>query len=694
MLSPHHQFPTKITRATRFFRVPLLGGTCFFIAYILCSDYMEPTKHSALDDPHFLQADHQHRRLNPSIGSFNLLVLLVYFPEHVSRPRPSREYFEHLCETEIMDYLQKQSYGLYNLMSCRVQPWIATNYSQELYAGSDSNLVGSEYASSFFVPVLTALDDYGNGLDWQADFDHNQDGRLDALLVLHSGYDAAYRRGGECGDPNYRDRIQSQGHANSSGNAWISYDGSVSLQGYAIASAYDWVCDPNRATTMGVPVHELLHTLGSAPDLYDGSTGKLGGIASFDVMASTLGPARTGRPASASSYIKQRLGWLNYTEIEHDGEYRLATVNRYAEHSTFVIKKGFAVDEYLLLEFRQAIDYDTDLFGGGLLIIHVDDSKRLQGVGGYPGLEGWPENGLHYRVALLQADGQYDLERGVNNGDAGDIWKPGMTLGPGSTSSIDNESGSGVVYPNTDSYQNGNIIPTGISIAVLKENGEHVTIQVSGFAADTESGSTAVTLMPTVSPTIAMNVAQNATFAPITAMIPSPGPADGRVSGLPTTLTDAVTSLPPPSDRPTLSSTLSPPYFLVGMSRSPLATQQTTMKPSVEPSNLRLLPSSGQPSLSLAPSVSTDPTLSKESTVSLQPNDSAIVSPTNQLPTTSAPSPKTGMSMSVSAFPNNTRNGGVDENTSSLSSNMPIRCYWTATWITVGLTILIVQYSM
>ena len=511
--------------------------------------------------------------------------------------------------------------------------------------------------------------------------------RLDALLVLHSGYDAAYRRGGECDDPNYRDRIHSQGHANSSGSAWQSHDGAVQLQGYAMASAYDWVCDPDRATTVGVPVHELIHTLGLAQDLYDGSTGALGGLASFDVMASPIGPARTGRPASTSSYIKQRLGWLNYTEIHRNGEYRLATANRYSENSAYVIREGFPVDEYILLEHRQAVDWDVDLFGGGLLIYHVDDSKRLQGVGGYPSLEGWPANGLHYRVALLQADGQYDLERGVNNGDAGDFWKPGMTLGPGRTNDRD---GGAVVYPNTDSYQNGTIALTGISITVLEEQGAYVTIRVSGFMVNNNDGA-AETLTPTVSPTVTPNDA-------LSSMMPAPAISDvERASFVPTTATDAVSPEPHSTMRPTSEISVSPTDYAEKISNvsvagqattenwvptlTPSATNQPTTAPSAASTgdvgpvatSPSLRPtSSQQPSDSQSPSASADPTFSVQPSISRQP----------QILSRPAPQARIGTNVPAAVSPSTARNNSVgDPSPSPPSSDTFVRTHWIATGV-------------
>ena len=121
---------------------------------------------------------------------------------------------------------------------------------------------------------------------------------------------------------------------------------------------------------------------------------------------------------------------------------------------------------------RAPRDFDALLFGnGGLLIYHVDTTVRHPGTVGYPGQAGWPHNGNHYRVALLPADGNYDLELGVNNADAGDFWTPGMSLGPD------------VTHPNTHSYQYGQIASTGIRITVLENfdnDDDGVRIQVTG----------------------------------------------------------------------------------------------------------------------------------------------------------------------------------------------------------------------
>ena len=48
------------------------------------------------------------------------------------------------------------------------------------------------------------------------------------------------------------------------------------------------------------------------------------------------------------------------------------------------------------------------------MIYHIDEKANNQGSRGYPGKAGWPSD--HYMVSVLQADGNYDIEKGNNLG--------------------------------------------------------------------------------------------------------------------------------------------------------------------------------------------------------------------------------------------------------------------------------------
>jgi hypothetical protein len=76
------------------------------------------------------------------------------------------------------------------------------------------------------------------------------------------------------------------------------------------------------------------------------------------------------------------------------------------------------------------------------------------------------------QIHVLQADGNYDIEKGNNLGDIGDFWKKGMVLGPNDT------------WPNTNSYQGGVVKKTGIKITVMSDSGFIMLFKVEGLGND------------------------------------------------------------------------------------------------------------------------------------------------------------------------------------------------------------------
>jgi hypothetical protein len=386
---------------------------------------------------------------------------------------------------------------------------------------------------------------------------------VDALLVIHSGYASEQGVGSQCNANPPQNRIVSQGHYGSSPAVWTSQNGLYNIGGYAIASAFNRVC-PDTATwaTYGVMTHEFTHTF-NTPDLYDialrssGTSNYLGGIASYDIMSNPFGPKMDGLGGGMSSCIKERTGWISPTTIEYDGTYTIRPLNDYGD--VYKLTKGYGADtEYLLIEYRANIGYDSALPGSGLLIYHIDRNLPMQNRTGFPGQSGWPQNGNHYVCAILQADGKYDLEQGLNNGDSGDYYVPGMTLGPGPN-----------VYPNTDSYQNGNIVSTGITITDITFSSglDSMTFRVSGLGSDPNGGSTTTTTPPSTSPPVVIpstpSPVSNApvtsapvTNAPVTTNTPVTNApvTNAPVTITPTTMRPTVVPPPIPTAFPTVSS--------------------------------------------------------------------------------------------------------------------------------------------
>lgn len=388
-----------------------------------------------------------HRHLAaPSTGTFNVLVLLVKFEDHADRIVPDVSYYDQMCNGEMKQYFAEQSYGKYNI-KCHVEDWRVVPGTEQAHAGGVSGSYDHVQAAKFFEPILDDLSAEGN-INW-FDFDANGDGFIDNVVVVHSGFSAAGAGGQQCGENGPKNRIRGQGHTGGGllSEAWADPDWGIQLQGFAISSAFERVCNLDNFAGMGTITHEWIHTFG-AIDTYDVNNGGggVGGLGSFDIMAHPGGyVGSTKEPGSISPFNKKLAGWLEYEEITEEKTYSIKPSNE--APNVYMIQKGFAEGEYLVIENRQPTSFDRNLFGGkgGLLIYHCDETIAGWGNAGFPGQTGWPDNGNHYKCALMQADGRFDLEQGVNSGDAEDLWTTGMFLGPGTNGA----------FPNTDSYYLG-----------------------------------------------------------------------------------------------------------------------------------------------------------------------------------------------------------------------------------------------
>ena len=177
-----------------------------------------------------------------------------------------------------------------------------------------------------------------------------------------------------------------------------------------------------------------------------------------------------------SPYTKNLFGWVQMEEITQEGTYHLEESQ--SSNKVYVIRQGFPQGEYLIVENRQELGYDKGLSQPGLAIYHIDEKASDVG-GSYPGRHNFPQD--HYRVSLVQGDGQYDLERMHEEGDSGDLFHAGRFTGVGpdgvflSDGSV-NANGNG--YPNTNSYQDGQDRTTGIVIDSISVPDKVMTFSV------------------------------------------------------------------------------------------------------------------------------------------------------------------------------------------------------------------------
>ena len=246
------------------------------------------------------------------------------------------------------------------------------------------------------------------------------------------------------------------------------------LDGKRVGQSYaqfgEWHCSASvssgHAATIGVMVHELGHDLG-LPDLYDTDYSSAG-IGDWSVMASGSWNGITlpgDSPAHFDPWSKFFEGWISPTPVTttlvSQPIVRSATNVDFYQLLPGTPNSG----EYFLVENRQRVNYDAGLPGSGLLIWHIDASKPSNDSECYPG--GPSCAAAHYKVALVQADNQFDLEKYQNLGDAGDPW-------PGTTGNTTFNDSSG---PSSNLYSGA---PSGISVSAISASAATMTATLAG----------------------------------------------------------------------------------------------------------------------------------------------------------------------------------------------------------------------
>lgn len=363
-----------------------------------------------------------NRRLFGQAVTMPNLVLPMLWSDHTQRTVPSKADIEVLFNNagpatlapsgSIKDLYKVISYDSLELDSTVVD-WVTIDNTEAHYSGGDRGLNGVIRGA-----IIYALDQLDAANFDFAQFDDDNDGWIDGLTLLHSGYGAEFG-GTDCNNADYKDRIWS--HKSGLGtypSTWTSHDG-VKVSAYHISPGLWGTCNSNIGR-IGVIAHETGHFLG-LPDLYDYGSGS--GIGSYGLMGNSWGfDGSQYRPPIMSAWSKQTLGFTTPTVISQDGTYSIQ--DAYNNDQAYRIDQGFPTNEYLLIENRQPKGFESNMPQGGLAIWHIDETSS-HGTGGFPGQSGWPANTKHYRVALLQADGMYNLENGRNSGDSGDLWHAG-----------------------------------------------------------------------------------------------------------------------------------------------------------------------------------------------------------------------------------------------------------------------------
>ncbi len=162
---------------------------------------------------------------------------------------------------------------------------------------------------------------------------------------------------------------------------------------------------------IGTFCHENGHMVCGWKDLYDyGSDSK--GVGKYCIMASSSSTA----PVPPNAYYRNLMGWETLTDItaalDNTTFTHIANTN-----TSFVYNNPARPQEHFYIESRAKKSRSINYPDAGLVIWHVDsgftnDSQKMTATS-------------HYYVSVEQADGKFDLEKNINSGAMGDLFKAG-----------------------------------------------------------------------------------------------------------------------------------------------------------------------------------------------------------------------------------------------------------------------------
>ncbi len=349
--------------------------------------------------------------INPSpdvTGEFKVAALLVRFPDKAGATTAS--YFDDLMfdasGISVRNYYREASFEQLDITTMNTPSslgWVQAPQTYTYYVNNESGVNPDSYPHN----AQKLVEDLVARVDPMVDFsqyDNNDDGFVDVLMVIHAG-PGAEKTGSNTDMWSHQWSIY----------PYLTNDG-VYVSSYTMQPEY---LDAPGDMTIGVFAHELGHAFG-LPDLYDTDYSS-NGIGSWGIMAygSWLGPQGNGGiPASPCAWSRAQMGFADPTNVaSNTNDQAIADVK--ASGDIYRLwTTGSTSEEYFLVENRQRSGYDAYLPASGLLIWHIDEAMESNDNEWFPGLN--PAN--HYLVALEQCDGLYEMELCFDEGDGNDVF--------------------------------------------------------------------------------------------------------------------------------------------------------------------------------------------------------------------------------------------------------------------------------
>lgn len=360
-------------------------------------------------------------KLNSYLGKKKGLVILVEFKDTKFNTAHDCTKFDDILNTEgyttdegfvgsVADYFKAQSNDLFELNFDVVGP-VQLKYDVEYYGGND-NEGHDKNPEAMIVEACLGVDDQVNFND----YDWDNDGEVEEVFVVYAGKGEA-----DGGDAT---TIWPHMYELSYSHNDLTLDG-AHINTYACANE---LSGGGSISGIGTFCHEFSHCLGY-PDFYDTINNETYGMAYYDLMDAGSYNGDGFIPCGYSAYEKWLAGWIELTELSNENVTVEALKPMSEGGSGYVIYNDGHPDEFYILENRQQTNWDSALFGRGLMITHVDYDEMLWYLNcpnsivdensEYVTKYRYPTND-HMRLTIMHADNDDDYE--TYNGLTNDLY--------------------------------------------------------------------------------------------------------------------------------------------------------------------------------------------------------------------------------------------------------------------------------
>ena len=348
--------------------------------------------------------EQRYRALHPATRGVTAprhgLVILAEFEDVPFRY--TREDFVRLLSGSggktAIDYFNDQFHGAYDFQFT-VSDIVPLPHKQAYYGKNDAE--GDDLHPAEM--IKDACERADASIDFSI-FDEDKDGEVDNIFVFFSGKDEAddVDRNADC--------IWSHAYYLSGEGFHLKMDG-VTLDRYACTSELMILYSSGKYTlaSIGTFCHEYSHTFG-LPDFYDTDYESSGGESealwhSLSLMDGGNMNENGYTPPYYNAIERLELGIAEGIPLV-PGSYTLEPIQ---ENNRFFIMETDDENEFYLLECRDNKGWDAGIGGSGLLIYHIDQSRRTAGFSDtykrdFSALDRWVYNEVNCRPDRQCAD--------------------------------------------------------------------------------------------------------------------------------------------------------------------------------------------------------------------------------------------------------------------------------------------------